>query len=286
LRVHLVDGTYELFRCFHGAPRAEGAGGREVGAARAMFATFAALLAEPATHVAVAFDRVVASPPASAGKGAEALLDAQVPLAAEVIRALGIVVWPSGRFQADELLASGATRFAADPRVEQVVICTTDLDLAQCVRGTRVVVLDRSRRRISDEDAVRARFGVAPPQLPSLFALVGDRSDGIAGVPGWGLRSAAALVAAYGDVGAIPADPSTWTVAVRGAARLGAALASRRREALHAEALLTLRDDAPLVESGVDDLMWHGADPRAVDTLLDVLAAPELRERVTRWAPG
>jgi 5'-3' exonuclease len=286
VRVHLVDGTYELFRCFHGAPRAEGAGGREVGAARGVFATFAALLAEPATHVAVAFDRVVASPTASAGKGAEALLDAQVPLAAEVVRALGMTLWPSGRFQADELLASGATRFVTDPRVEQVVICTTDLDLAQCVRGTRVVVLDRSRHRVTDEDAVRARFGVAPTQLPSLFALVGDRSDGIAGVPGWGLRSAAVLLAAYGDVASIPTESSAWTVEVRGAARLAASLAARRREALHGEALLTLRDDAPLVESGVDDLAWPGADTHAVDALLDVLAAPHLRERVTRWAPG
>jgi 5'-3' exonuclease len=283
VRVHLVDGTYELFRCFHGAPRAS-VDGREVGAGRGLFATLAALLSEPDPHVAVTFDRLVASPGADKGGSAEAPLDSQVPLAAAVVRALGIVLWPSGRFQADELMASGATRFAADPAVDQVVLCTADLDLLQCVRGERVVVLDRSRRKTTDEAGVRARFGVAPGQLPSLFALVGDRSDGIAGVPGWGFKSAAAVVAAYGEIGAVPDDPSAWTAAVRGAERLAASLRERRHETLHAEALLRLRDDAPVLEPDAAALAWRGADPVAVDALLATLGAPELRERIVQWA--
>jgi 5'-3' exonuclease len=276
VQVHLVDGTFELFRCFHGAPRATGADGTEVGAGRAVLATFAALLADPAvSHVAVAFDSLLAPPKADP-------LESQVPLAVAVVRALGITVWPSGRFQADELLASGARRYRDEPGVDRVVICTTDLDLAQCVRGERVVLLDRSRRRETDEAGVRTRFGVGPGQLPDLFALVGDRSDGIAGVPGFGLRSAAALVAAFGTLDGVPADPASWPASVRGRDRLAAALAARRREALHARDLLTLRDDVP-VRDEVTDLAWPGADRVALEALAERLGDTELVARVSRW---
>jgi 5'-3' exonuclease len=276
VQVHLVDGTYELFRCFHGAPRVAGHGGHEVGAGRALLATFAALLADPAvTHVAVTFDKLLAPRRPDP-------IESQVPLAVSVVRALGIVVWPSGRFSADELLASGAARFRDDPAVERVVLCTTDLDNLQCVRSERVVVLDRSRRRITDEAAVRYRFGVAPRQLPDVFALVGDHSDGVAGLPGWGLRSAAAAIAAHGCIEAIPDDPNAWLVPVRGRQRLAATLATYRREAVHARDLLTLRDDAP-VPYDVADLEGHGADRGAIDDLAVLLDDPSAAERVSRW---
>jgi len=276
VRVHLVDGTYELFRCFHGAPRAIGADGTEVGAGRAVLATFAALVADPeVTHVAVAFDSLLAPPKPDP-------LESQVPLAVAIVRALGLTVWPSGRFQADELLASGARRYESAPGVEQIVLCTTDLDLAQCVRGERVVLLDRSRRRLTDEPAVRARFGVGPSQLPELFALVGDRSDGIAGLPGFGLRSAAVLVAAFGSLDAVPDDAAHWPT-LRGRERLALTFATHRREALHARDLLVLRDDAP-IRDDVADLEWHGADRAAVETIAARLDEPTAVDRVTRWA--
>jgi hypothetical protein len=180
VRIHLVDGTFELFRCFHGAPRATNEAGLEVGAARGLLATITALVHRPeVTHVAVAFDSVVAPPPSARGGkptgmlSGDQLISAQAGLAAESVRSLGIRVWPSGRYQADEMIATGAARYAADPTVCQVVICSTDNDFNQCVRGSRIVVLDRIRNVVTDEDAVVERYGVAPSQLPDLFALVG-----------------------------------------------------------------------------------------------------------------
>jgi 5'-3' exonuclease len=284
IQVHLVDGTYELFRCFHGAPRARNREGREVGAARGMLATFAALVNEPGvTHVAVAFDSVV--PPAGVErlKPGEADLASQVGLAADVTRALGLPVWPSGRFQADELLATAAARFAEDGRVDRVVICTTDLDLAQCIRGERVVLLDRSRKRFTTEADIVTRFGVPPSQLADLFALVGDRSDGIAGVPGWGLRSAAAVLRAYGRVDAIPDDDRAWTVAVRGAARLAASLRERRLETVIARDVLDVRTDVGIhVELG--DLEWRGAHRARAAAIAATLDYEEPLGWLQRWA--
>ena len=169
MRIHLVDGTFELFRCFHGAPRAANAAGLEVGAARGVLATITALVHRPdVSHVAVAFDSVVAPPPSTRpGKAADdQLIAAQVALAAEAVRSLGVRVWPSGRYQADELIATGAAQYAADPTVCQVVICSTDNDFNQCVRGDRIVVLDRIRNVVTDEAAVVARYGVAPATDP------------------------------------------------------------------------------------------------------------------------
>jgi 5'-3' exonuclease len=260
IRVHLVDGTFELFRCFHGAPRARNAAGREVGAARGVLATLASLLREPeVTHVAVAFDSVVAPAGSAAGASADALIASQAPLAAEAVRALGVPVWPSGRYQADELLATAATAYAAEPGVGQVVICSTDNDFNQCVRGERVVVLDRIRKVVTDEAAVRHRYGIAPPQIPDLFALVGDRSDGIPGVPGWGSTSAAALLRRYDRLDAIPLDERAWDVGVRGAARLAASLREHHAEALLCRDLSELRTDLPLRQTAAD-LEWRGID--------------------------
>lgn len=284
--VHLVDGTFELFRCFHGAPRALNAAGREVGAARGLLATLVSLLHEPGvSHVAVAFDSVVPppSPPAGTRLGADQLIAAQTGLAADVVRALGVPVWPTGRYQADELLATAAARFATEPGVGQVVICSTDNDFNQCVRGERVVVLDRVRKVVTDEAAVRARYGVAPQQIPDLFALVGDRSDGLPGVPGWGVKSAAALLLAYGSLAAIPLDEHAWPVSVRGAARLAAALAEHHAEALLCRDLSELRTDLPLRQTAAD-LEWRGVHRSRVEALCDALGDDTVIGRITRWA--
>jgi 5'-3' exonuclease len=276
VQLYLVDGTYELFRCFHGAPRAVNAAGEEVGAARAVLATFASLLAQAeVTHVAVTFDSLVAPAPPDP-------LTIQVPLAVAVVRALGLVVWPSGRFSADELLASGARKFRDDPALERIVLCTTDKDNAQCITGDRVVLLDRTRKAFTNEAAVRARFGVGPEQLADLFALVGDRSDGIAGVPGFGLKSAAALLAAFCQIEGIPAGAEAWPASIRGRERLAQILTERRREAEHARDLLRLRDDAPIPYM-LDELKWKGADREAVEALVDRLGEPALVERVKRF---
>jgi 5'-3' exonuclease len=282
-RVYLVDGTMELFRCFHGAPRASNGDGREVGAARALFATLASLVHQPdVTHVAIAFDSVVPPPGHPSGSSPDGLIASQAGLAAEVARALGVGVWPSGRYQADELLATGAAKFAADPRVDLVVICSNDKDFHQCVRGERVVALDRIRKVVTDESVVVARYGVTPRQIPELFALVGDRSDGLPGVPGWGLKSAAALLGAYGTVEAIPLDPTSWVVDVRGATRLATALADRRSEALLCRDLSELRTDLPL-HHGLDDLEWRGANRSCVDALGELLGDDSLPDRIERW---
>jgi 5'-3' exonuclease len=284
MKVHLVDGTFELFRCFHGAPRAQH-NGREVGAARALFATLVSLLSEPeVTHPAIAFDSVVA-PPAGRGGGAEALIAAQAPLAADVARALRLVMWPTGRYQADEMLSTAAARFAADRSVAQVVICSTDNDFNQCVSGTRIVVLDRIRKVVTDEAAVRERYGVAPAQVPDLFALVGDRSDGIPGVPGWGVRSAAALLRRWGTLDAIPLDEHDWDVSVRNGAALGAALRDRLDETLLCRDLSRLRTDLPLRQQ-VGDLEWPGADRVRVEALCAVLGDDAVLARIPRWHGG
>jgi len=278
--VHLVDGTFELFRCFHGAPRAQHAG-REVGAARAFLSTMVKLLeAQGATHVAVAFDSVVAPPVVKRPTAAD-LLAAQAPLAARAVRALGLAVWPSGRYQADELLATGAARYAAMPEVDRVVICSTDNDFNQCVRGARVVVLDRIRGVVTTEATVRERFGVAPDLLPDLHALVGDRSDGLPGVPGWGVRSAGQVLAVYGSIEAIPLD-GRWEGAVRGAARLAAALEETLVETLLCRDLARLRTDLPLRHS-LDELRWRGARRPLMAELCTDLGDATAQGRVTQW---
>ena len=283
--VHLVDGTFELFRCFHGAPRATGVDGREVGAVRGLLSTLVALTADPAvSHVAVAFDAVVDPPNAGRDRSNEGLIAAQQSLAAQTVRALGLALWPSGRYQADELLASGADRLAKDPAVDQVVICSIDNDFTQCVRGTRIVLLDRIRRTVTDEDRVRERFGVAPAQIPDLFALVGDRSDGLPGLPGWGWRSAAEVLRRYGSVDGIPLDAGAWDVPVRGRDRLAAVLRERWDEVLLCRDLAILRVDLP-VRATPAALEWRGAHRDRIDELVKVLGDDAAVARITRWCP-
>jgi 5'-3' exonuclease len=289
VKVHLVDGTYELFRTFFGAPPAADAEGRPVGAVRGLLATLIALTRErEVTHVAAAFDHVIESwrnelfPGYKTGAGIDPDLLAQFDLAEEATRALGIVVWSMVEFEADDALATGAARFAADPAVEQVVICTPDKDLAQCVEGARVISRDRRRGVDRDQAGVVERFGVPPASIPDYLALVGDTADGIPGIPGWGAKSAAAVLAHYGHIEQIPDAATDWALAVRSRDRLAAALAAQRKDAILYRTLATLRRDVPLAE-GLADLEWRGADRDALESLCRRIGAEELVDRVPRW---
>jgi 5'-3' exonuclease len=265
MRIHLVDGTYELFRAYYGAPAAAAPDGTQVGAVRGILRSLLALLREDGvSHVACAFDHVIESfrndlfAGYKTGEGVPADLLAQFPLAERAARALGLVVWPMIEFEADDAIATAAARFARSAEVEQIVICSPDKDMAQCVRGSRVVCLDRMRRRRLDEPGVVAKFGVPPASIPDWLALVGDDADGIPGVPRWGPKSAATLLATYGHLEAIPDDEAQWDVAVRGAASLAESLREHRTQAALYRLLATLRTDVPLVED-LEDLRWRGA---------------------------
>jgi 5'-3' exonuclease len=289
VRAHLVDGTYELFRAWFGAPPAQDPTGREVGATRGLLSSLNALVRdENVTHIAVAFDHVVESfrnqlyDGYKTGEGLPEELLTQFELAERAARALGMVVWPMVDFEADDALSTAARRLSADPRVEQIVICSPDKDLAQCVEGERIVCFDRVRRRITDEAGVHARFGVAPSSIPDYLALVGDDADGIPGVPRWGAKSAAALLARYGHVDAIPDDPNDWDVRVRGAAALAQSLVEHREDARLFVRLATLRYDAPANES-LDEIEWKGAHRSALEALCAELGETGLPSRVVRW---
>jgi 5'-3' exonuclease len=216
------------------------------------------------------------------GAGVDPDLLAQFHPAEEAVAALGGVVWPMVEFEADDALATAAARFAADARVEQVVICSPDKDLSQCVVGARVVCRDRRRRTDRDEAGVVARFGVPPSSIPDWLALVGDTADGIPGIPGWGEKSAAAVLAGYRRLEAIPDAPGRWTVDVRGRERLAASLAERRKDSYLYRDLATLRTDVPLAED-LAALEWRGAAHEALTSLCERIGAPELLERVPRW---
>jgi 5'-3' exonuclease len=264
--VYLVDGTYELFRHYYAVPSARDRDGREVGAVRGVLASLLRLVHEGARHVGVATDHVVESfrndlwPGYKTSEGIDPDLLAQFPLLEDVLRAAGIVVWPMVEFEADDALASAAAHAARDGRVRQVIICTPDKDLAQCVRGSRVVQLNRRTRVTLDEAGVIGKFGVAPASIPDYLALVGDAADGYPGLPGWGAKSAAAVLARYRHLEAIPADWRTWGVNAHSAGALARTLDEQRDRALLFRALATLRTDLPLFES-VDALRWTGPSP-------------------------
>lgn len=287
MKVHLVDGTFELFRSYFGAPKATTAAGVEVGAARGLLRTLLSLLGEDGcTHVAVAFDRVIESfrndlfPGYKTGDGIDPALLTQFPLGEQAARALGVVVWPMVRYEADDALATGAARYAE--HVDQVVVCTPDKDLAQCVRGSRVVLQDRMRGTILDEAGVIAKFGVPPASIPDWLALVGDSADGIPGIPKWGPKSAATLLAHYGHVERIPDDATKWEVPVRGAATLATELASRRGEVELYRTLATLCSDVPLTED-LEDLEWRGADRARLEEICRILGFERFVDRVPRF---
>jgi 5'-3' exonuclease len=289
VRLHLVDGTYELFRAYFGAPPAKDRTGREVGATRGLMRSMLSLLAEPGvTHVACAFDHVIESfrndlyPGYKTGEGIAPDLLGQFELVERAAHALGLVVWSMVEFEADDALAAGADRWADADGVEQVVICTPDKDLRQCVRGTRIVCLDRRQRAIADEAAVRTRYGIGPQSMPDWLALVGDTSDGYPGLPRWGEKSASAVLARYTRLEDIPDDHREWEVDVRGSHALADSIRAHRDEAMLFRVLATLRTDVPLTET-LDDLRWRGGRRAELEALCEEIGEPEIAKRMPLW---
>ncbi len=278
--VHLVDGTYELFRHYYALPPARDAQGREIAAVRGVLTSIDGLLRGGATHVGVATDHVIESfrnalwRGYKTGAGIEPDLLAQFPLLEEALQAAGIVVWPMVDFEADDALAAAARAADADPRVERVIVCTPDKDLAQCVRGTRVVQLDRRKRMFFDEAGVIAKFGVPPESIPDYLALVGDAADGFPGLPGWGAKSAASVLARYRHLEAIPANARDWTVNVASPLRLAQTFKAERERAFLFRDLATLRTDIPVFDD-VDALRWHGGSVLLAAGFAPAGAAPD-----------
>jgi 5'-3' exonuclease len=266
MRVFLVDGTYELFRHFYGVPPHRTADGAEVAATRGVLSSVLGLLEQGVTHLAVATDHIIESfrngmwPGYKTSAGLDPRLLGQFGLVEVALEAMGVVLWPMVDLEADDALAGAAAVAADDPRVEQVVICTPDKDLAQCVRGARVVQLDRRRRVVYDEAGVTAKFGVGPPSIPDYLALVGDSADGYPGLPGWGAKSAAAVLARYGTIEQVPDAPGEWAVAVRNRPALAATLRGLRPQAMLFKDLATLRVDRSLL-GGAGELRWTGPTP-------------------------
>jgi 5'-3' exonuclease len=295
LRVHLVDATFELFRAHH-APRppVRGRDGMLLTAVAGVVGTLLALLRdEGATHLGCAHDRVIESfrndlwPGYKTGAGVPTDLLAQFPVMEEAVAALGIALWPMVELEADDALATAAARFEADPAVERVLICTPDKDLAQCVRGERVILRDRRRAVDYDEAGVREKWGVAPGSIPDWLALVGDTADGFPGLPGFGKATAAAVLAAFGSLeGVREAAPGAWPAQVRGADRLAATLRERWADALLFRELATLRRDAPVPQQAADELRWDGADRAAWEDFCERHGLPGLRGRPHRWRDG
>ena len=261
--VYLVDGTYELFRHYYALPSALDQEGHEIGAVRGVLASVLGMINGGATHVAVATDQVIESfrnglwAGYKTGEGIEPDLLAQFPLLEETLSAAGVVVWPMVEFEADDALAAGAVAAARDERVDRVIICTPDKDLAQCVRGGRIVQLNRRTRVTLDEAGVIRKFGVPPESIPDYLALVGDSADGYPGLAGWGAKSTAAVLAKFGHIESIPADWREWHVNATGASALAHTLTTERDQALLFRTLATLRTDIPLFDN-VDELRWNG----------------------------
>jgi len=289
-RLHLVDGTYELFRA-HYAPRPEhrAPDGRDAKATVGLVASLLSLLheeAEAVTHIAVAFDNPIRSfrndlfADYKSDEGVEPALRAQFDPVEEAVRAVGVTVWSMRDVEADDALATGAARFAAE--VDQVRIMTPDKDLGQCLRGERVVQVDRRQRKVTDEAAFRAARGIAPHSVPDFLALTGDTADGIPGLPGFGEKSAALLLGVYEHLEAIPDRASAWTVKPRGADRLAATLAAQREEARLYRQLATLVDTAPIDDS-LEALRFRGVPRAAFLAWCDALGAGALKSVPRRW---
>lgn len=288
IRVHLIDGTYELFRHFYAVEPAAATDGMEVGAIRGVLGSVLSLLDEGATHVAVATDHVIESfrnelwPGYKTGEGIEPKLLAQFHPLEDALEEMGVRVLRMVDFEADDALAAGAARAARDERVERVFICTPDKDLAQCVVGDRVVQFDRRARIVRDARGVVEKFGVPPASIPDYLALVGDSADGYPGLPGWGAKSASAVLARYGHLEHVPARAADWDVSVRGAAKLAATLAASGDAARLFRTLATLRTDVSVFES-VDDLRWPGPSP-AFDARCRWLRSAGLNPRASNLA--
>ncbi len=291
MNIHLVDGTYELFRNHFGAPPKKAPDGREVGATLGLLRSLLMLLTSPGvTHVAVAFDHIIESfrndlfAGYKTGEGVDPNLLAQFPLAEEAVSALGVVVWPMVEFEADDALGAAAKRFSKSKSVEQILICSPDKDLAQLVSDNRIVCWDRRRDIIIDEAGVVEKFGVLPKSIPDWLALVGDSADGYPGIPGWGAKSASVVLAYYKHLESIPDNPTKWQVNAISpgrAASLAESLAQRREEALLFKELATIRGDVPLQEK-LADLKWQGAYERLKEFCHE-LGDEKIPLRIPRW---
>ncbi|HTS65187.1 MAG TPA: 5'-3' exonuclease H3TH domain-containing protein [Candidatus Acidoferrales bacterium] len=280
MNVHLIDGTYELFRHFYAVPAAQDATGQEIGAVRGVLRSVLSMIEQGATHLGVATDHVVESfrndlyGGYKTSEGVPDVLLSQFPVLEESLDDMGVVVWPMVRYEADDALASAAAKAARDDRVQQVIVCTPDKDLAQCVTGTRVVQLDRRRRIIRDEAGVEEKFGVKPESIPDYLALVGDAADGFPGIPGWGEKSAASILSRYRHLENIPRDWREWQPAAGSARRLAEALSASWNDALLFRTLATLTLDVPVFDS-VDELRWQGTRP-GFETRCNRMGTPDL----------
>ena len=285
--VHVVDGTYELFRYFFALPSHTTSEGQEVGAIRGVLGSIAAMLEDGATHVGVATDHVIESfrndlwPGYKDGSGIDPLIGSQFQLLEDALAAMGMVVWPMVAYEADDAMGAAALMAAADDRVDRVLVCTPDKDLGQVVGG-KIVQFDRRKGLILDRDGVMAKFGVPPEAIADYLALVGDSADGFPGLAGWGAKSSSTLLARYGHIEDIPLDSGTWDVAVRGGSKLAARLTEDFDLAMLFRRIATLETDAPIAES-VDDLRWKG--PKAgFESMCERIDAPRLIERIDRLA--
>jgi 5'-3' exonuclease len=285
--VHLIDGTYELFRYFFAVPSAPDVNGQEIGAVRGVLGTVLSMIEAGATHLGVATDHVVESfrndlyPGYKTSEGVPPELLSQFPVLEEALQAMGIVVWPMTYFEADDALASAAAKAALDQRVNQVLICTPDKDLSQCVVGTRIVQLDRRREIVRDESGVEAKFGVKPHSIPDYLALVGDSADGFPGIAGWGTKAASLVLSRYPHLEDIPKDCRQWHPSIRRARPLAESLFSAWGDALLFRKLATLRLDAPVFDS-VDDLDWKGPRPEFEQWCVRLNASTLLRRAGAR----
>jgi 5'-3' exonuclease len=288
MKLHLIDGTYELFRNHFGAPPKKAANGQEVGATLGLLRSLLMLLQSPdVTHVAVAFDHVIESfrnklyTGYKTGEGVDPVLINQFPLAEKAVAALGVVVWPMVKFEADDALATAAARFKKNKSVEQIVICSPDKDLAQLVEGKHIVCWDRRREIIIDAKGVVEKYGVKPESIPDYLALVGDAADGYPGIKGWGAKSTATVLARFKHIESIPKDPKKLPLGLGRATTLIENLQNNFDDALLFRELSTLRNDVPLKEN-LNDLKWQGAYPR-LKKLCRELRDERIPERVPLW---
>jgi 5'-3' exonuclease len=291
MKLHLVDATFELFRAFYSRPPRRAPDGRPVNAVQGLVDSMLSLLREDdLTHIGAATDYVIESwrndvfPTYKSSAGIDRALLAQFRDAERALEALGIAVWPMVEDEADDGIATAVERFGGDPRLEQIVVCSVDKDLAQLVDGERIVLRDRMRRVTYDEGGVVAKFGVPPTSIPDYLALVGDSSDGYPGLPGWGAKSAAAVLAKFGQLDAIPESVLDWQLDIRNASRLAATLTEQRSAAYLYRTLATLKRDSALATATLDDLEWRGVPRATFVALCEELGFDTVRERVHRWA--
>src|SRR5262245_13070513 len=281
--VYLVDGTYELFRHFFAVPAAADVNGQEIGAVRGVLHSVLTMIGSGATHIGVATDHVIESfrndlyPGYKTSAGVPAELLSQFPILEEALGAMGVVVWPMIEYEADDALAAAALKAIGDERVSQVIICTPDKDLSQCVVGTRVVQMDRRRDIVRDEAGVETKFGVKPESIPDYLALVGDSADGFPGLPGWGPKASATTLGRYLHLEGIPRDWRKWPASLRGAGTLAKTLFDMWNDVLLFRTLATLRVDVPVFDR-VDDLKWRGPGPD-FEEMCHRLKSPDLLDR-------